>query len=197
MPHVPDVAAGRRRYRGVVDALTRLALAARDGDQRALDAFIRAGQADVYRFCARVASVNEAADLTQETFLRAWRSIGRFRGDSEARTWLLGIARNTVADHVRRGARRRRLRVVTSTDPHDLRNHPATGDDGGGHATAALLDDLSAERREAFVLTQMIGLSYEEAAVVCGVPVGTIRSRVARARDALMQAHRRAEAAGG
>ena len=196
MSYVPDSADGRRRYRGAVDALTRLALAARDGDKRALDAFIRAGQIDVYRFCARLTSVNEAADLTQETFLRAWRSIGRFRGDSEARTWLLGIARNTVADHVRRGARRRRLRVVTSTDPHDLRNHPASGDDGEAHATAALLDELSAERREAFVLTQMIGLSYEEAAVVCGVPVGTIRSRVARARDALMQAHRRAEAAG-
>ena len=93
MPYVPDSAAGGRRYRGVVDPLTRLALAARDGDERALDAFIRAGQADVYRFCARLTSVNEAADLTQETFLRAWRSIGRFRGDSEARTWLLGIAR--------------------------------------------------------------------------------------------------------
>ena len=81
-------------------------------------------------------------------------------------------------------------------DPHDLRNHPGDGDDGEGRATAALLDELPADRREAFVLTQLIGLSYDEAAVVCGVPVGTIRSRVARARDALMAANARAEAAG-
>ena len=179
-----------------MEPLTRLAFAARDGDEQALDAFIRAGQTDVFRFCARLTSTNEAADLTQETFLRAWRSLGRFRGDSEARTWLLGIARNTVADHIRRTSRRKRLQVVTLMDPHDLRNHPGVGDDGEGHATAALLDELSADRREAFVLTQMIGLSYEEAAVVCAVPVGTIRSRVARARDELMSAHRRAEAAG-
>lgn len=180
-----------------MESLTRLALAARDGDERALDAFIRAGQADVYRFCARLTSHNEAADLTQETFLRAWRSLGRFRGESEARTWLLGIARNTVGDHVRRTARRKRLRVVTSSDPHDLRNHPGVGDDNDGHATQALLDELSADRREAFVLTQVIGLSYDEAAIVCGVAVGTIRSRVARARGELMAAHRAAEAAGG
>ena len=179
-----------------VESLTRLALAARDGDEQALDSFIRTGQADVYRFCLRLTSADEAADLTQETFLRAWRSLSRFRGESEARTWLLGIARNTVADHIRRNARRRRLRVVTPMDPHDLRNHPAAGDDGEGRATAALLDELAEDRREAFVLTQLIGLSYDEAAVVCGVPVGTIRSRVARARDALMAANARAEAAG-
>ena len=180
-----------------VDPLTRLALAARDGDQQALDAFIRTGQADVYQFCLRLTSTDEAADLTQETFVRAWRSLSRFRGESEARTWLLGIARNTVADHIRRNARRRRLRVVTPTDPYDLRNHPGAGDDGEGRATAAVLDELSTDRREAFVLTQLIGLSYDEAAIVCGVPVGTIRSRVARARDVLMAAHARAKAAGG
>ena len=66
-----------------VDPLTRLALAARDGDQQALDAFIRTGQADVYRFYLRLTSTDEAADPAQGTFVRAWRSLGRFRASQK------------------------------------------------------------------------------------------------------------------
>lgn len=72
----------------------------------------------------------------------------------------------------------------------------ATPDDAGAHALDALVAGLTPERREAFVLTQLVGTSYEEAASVCGVPVGTIRSRVARARGDLIEALRSAEDVG-
>jgi RNA polymerase sigma-70 factor (ECF subfamily) len=69
-------------------------------------------------------------------------------------------------------------------------------DRAGGHALDELITRLGDDRREAFVLTQVIGCSYEEAAEICGVPVGTIRSRVARARGDLIEAVRSAEATG-
>ncbi len=69
-------------------------------------------------------------------------------------------------------------------------------DIAASHALDELITGLAPERREAFVLTQLIGTSYDEAAMICGVPVGTIRSRVARARDELIAAVRAAEATG-
>ncbi|HEX6681643.1 MAG TPA: sigma-70 family RNA polymerase sigma factor, partial [Candidatus Limnocylindrales bacterium] len=91
------------------DASTQLALTARDGDPLAQVAFVRATQAEVWRFCAALVDTSSADDLTQETFLRAFRALPRFEGRSSARTWLLGIARRTCADHLRAVVRRRRL----------------------------------------------------------------------------------------
>ena len=92
-----------------VDELTRLFLAARDGDRTALLQAIRASQADVWRLACHLVGPNEADDVTQDTFVRAWRALPAFRGDSSARTWLLAIARRACADAVRRTVRRRRL----------------------------------------------------------------------------------------
>jgi RNA polymerase sigma-70 factor (ECF subfamily) len=161
------------------------ALAARDGDPVAQAAFVRATQAEVWRFVAALVDPGNADDLTQETYLRAFRALPAFEGRSTVRTWLLGIARRACADHIRTAVRRRRLDERLTTQAQTAGPHP----DPAQHATAAdLLHRLPDERRGAFVLTQVLGLSYAEAAEVEGVPVGTIRSRVARARTELVDA---------
>ncbi|WP_341719348.1 sigma-70 family RNA polymerase sigma factor [Micromonospora sp. FIMYZ51] len=162
---------------------TRWALAARDGDRAAQAAFVRATQVEVWRFAAALVDPDSADDLTQETYLRAFRALPAFEGRSSARTWLLGIARRTCADHLRTVVRRRRLDQRLTAHAHTDVPHP----DPAGHLGAAdLVRRLPAERRGAFVLTQLLGLSYAEAAAVEKVPVGTIRSRVARARADLV-----------
>jgi RNA polymerase sigma-70 factor, ECF subfamily len=163
------------------DGTTAWALAARHGDPAAQAAFVRATQAEVWRFTAALVDTGAADDLTQETYLRAFRALPAFAGRSSARTWLLGIARRACADHLRAVVRRRRLDRQVTTQPR-----PAHPDPAGQVCAADLLRRLPAERRGAFVLTQVLGLSYAEAAEVEGVLVGTIRSRVARARDELV-----------
>jgi RNA polymerase sigma-70 factor, ECF subfamily len=162
-----------------MDELTRLLLAAADGDRLALAAFVRRTQADVWRFVAHLVDPGVADDLTQEVYLRALRTIPRFRGDSSARTWLLTVARRVAADEIRSRQRRRRLPDPEVDDVPDRAGEVAL------HELIAALDD---DRREAFVLTQLLGLSYAEAAAAAGVPIGTIRSRVARAREQLVAA---------
>lgn len=171
------------------DEVTRWALRAGSGDVTATALFIRATQADVWRVCAHLGNRWAADDLTQEVYLRAHRSLPRFRGDSSARTWLLTIARRVCADHVREQQRRPALAPIDELlDPAD----PAA-DHAGYGAVRDLLERLDPERKEAFVLTQVLGLSYQEAADVSGCPIGTIRSRVARARDDLAGAVRGAD----
>jgi RNA polymerase sigma-70 factor (ECF subfamily) len=167
------------------DAATDWALAARDGDPVAQAAFVRATQAEVWRFAAALVDPDSADDLTQETYLRAFRALPGFEGRSTARTWLLGIARRACADHLRTVVRRRRLDERLAAHAATDRPYP---DPAGQLGASDLVRRLPAERRSAFVLTQLLGLSYAEAAAVEGVPVGTIRSRVARARDDLVEA---------
>ncbi|HET9876228.1 MAG TPA: RNA polymerase sigma factor SigC [Mycobacterium sp.] len=167
------------------DAVTALALAAAGGNAAALEAFIKATQHDVWRFVAYLFDGVSADDLTQETFLRAVGAIPRFSGRSSARTWLLAIARRVVADHIR--YLRSRPRTAQGADPEYLlnRDRPARGFEDLVEVTT-MIAGLTTEQREALLLTQLFGLSYRDAATVCGCPVGTIRSRVARARDALL-----------
>jgi len=167
------------------EAVTALALAAACGNERALEAFIKATQQDVWRFVTYLSDAGNADDLTQETFLRAIGAIERFSGRSSARTWLLAIARRVVADHIRHA--QSRPRTAAGAYPEHLLN-------GDRHArgfedlveVTTMIAGLTTEQREALLLTQLLGLPYADAAAVCGCPVGTIRSRVARARDALL-----------
>ncbi len=166
-----------------VDDLTFLAMAARDGDRAALERFIRTSLPDVWRLCAYLGDPDRADDLTQDTFVRVIGALPAFRGESAARTWLLSIARRACADEVRRSQRRRRLfSRLTALHEDDLQpvGHAIDVDD--------LIRMLPPTRRDAFVLTQLIGATYEEAAEICGCAVGTIRSRVARARADLVVA---------
>jgi len=162
------------------------AVAAARGDAVAFADLVRATQADVWRACAALVDAQSADDLVQETYLRAHRSLPSFAGDSSVRTWLLSIARHVCIDEVRARGRRRRLLAAQPPRPSYVEPH-------GGVELQLLISELPAERREAFVLTQLVGLSYDEAAAVCKCPVGTIRSRVARARTDLMMAMRAAE----
>ncbi len=172
---------------GPDDSSTRLAIAAREGDTIALDHLIRALQRDVRRYVAYLSADPQSADdLTQETFLRALKSLHRFEGRSSARTWLLSIARRTVADDLRHKASRPRISdhdwqlAAERAQPSNL---PGFDD---GIALTDLVDNLPADRREVFVLTQLVGLPYGQAATHLGCPIGTVRSRVARARTTLV-----------
>jgi RNA polymerase sigma-70 factor, ECF subfamily len=168
---------------------TTLALAAGAGDRDALTAFIRITQRDVYRFLGHLCQRDEAEDLTQETYLRALRALPTFAGRSSARTWLLAIARRVAADQIRRSSARPRTTAVEDWDAVVAANpaHRRSGFDEG-ILLRELVTGLDADRRDAFVLTQVLGLDYAAAAEVCGCPVGTIRSRVARAREDLIRA---------
>ena len=166
-----------------MDRLTKLLVSAQNGDRDALESFVAASQSDVWRLCRHLGDARDADDLTQETYERAIGSLHRYRAEGPARGWLLTIARRVCVDHTRRSIRRRRL-------DDDLRDEVAATGLGtlyrDGDAERVVLDDLLSrlddDRRAAFVLTQVLGLQYDEAAEVLGCPVGTIRSRVARAR---------------
>ena len=128
----------------------------------------------VYRFCARRVGVDAAADTAQETFLTAQKAIAKFRGASSLSTWLLGIANNEC----RRMARKRRCepRALELTEVGSAEHHEETIINR--QALQQALAKLSGEHREVVLLHEVEGLSYEEAALVLGVPIGTVKSRL-------------------
>jgi RNA polymerase sigma-70 factor (ECF subfamily) len=163
---------------------TRLALAARGGrNRRALEAFVHATQDEVWRLCAHLGDRDRADDLTQETYVCVLRSLPLFRGDAPVRSWLFTIVRRVVADDISARQRRRRHHFDVGTDDVPA---PASPDHQGSVTLEHLLHAIDPDRRAAFVLTQVLGYSYAEAAETCDVPVGTIRSRVSRARESLL-----------
>jgi RNA polymerase sigma-70 factor (ECF subfamily) len=169
-----------------VDELTFLARAAGRGDRAALARLVRETQGDVWRLCAHLVDPAAADDLTQDTYLRAIPALRRFRGDAPVRVWLLTIARRVCAAEITARTRDRRLAARLATVPPDSILGQPPAEPGAQAAADELLAGLDPDRRAAFVLTQMLACSYAEAAEVCGCPVGTIRSRVARAREDLI-----------
>jgi RNA polymerase sigma-70 factor, ECF subfamily len=167
-----------------VDELTSLARTAGRGDRAALARFVRETQGDVWRLCAYLVDPAAADDLTQDTYLRAIPALRGFRGDAPVRAWLLAIARRACAAEIGARSRDRRLAARLAAIPDITLGQPPA-EPGAQAAVDELLTALEPDRRAAFVLTQMLGCSYAEAAAVCGCPVGTIRSRVARARQDL------------
>ena len=153
---------------------------------------ISSTQRDVWRFLASQVGADEADDLAQETYLRAIRTLPGFQGRSSVLTWLLVIARRVMVDDVRRrtvrprsagGADWMHLAEQAQLDPR----HACPPTVGAAVEFELVLAPLRPERREVLVLTQLLGLSYAEAAQVCGCPIGTVRSRVARAWEDLRQ----------
>ena len=177
------------------DDTTALALAAGRGDRAALAEFIRATQADVWRFVAHQAGRDVADDLTQEIYLRVLEALPGFEGRASARTWLLVIARRVVVDRIRHDASRPRLSGANWGAITD--SLLAATSQVSALEAEELLGHLEPDRREALVLTQLMGFSYAEAAEIAGCPVGTIRSRVARARADLVAAVERQRAETG
>lgn len=187
-PDEPERRDPREKRAALDEAATAWALAARGGDAAAVEHFVRALHRDVTRYVAHLCADPQAVDdLAQDTFLRALGSLHRFEGRSSARVWLLSIARRAVIDGYRGAAARPRLCDVPDWEPAaelaQPRGLPGFDD---GIALLDLLTALPAERREAFVLTQLLGLSYAEAAALSDCPVGTVRSRVSRARETLL-----------
>ena len=138
---------------------------------------------------------DEALDLSQEVFLRVFRTIHRFRGQSSLRTWIYRIAVNQARNRHRFWRRRHRADQV-SLDQHiaahgeflsdarvDARSR--AGAEGAGARLQRALDSLPFDQRTAIVLREIDGLSYEEIAFSLGVAVGTVKSRLTRARQAL------------
>ncbi|MFH9892591.1 sigma-70 family RNA polymerase sigma factor [Streptomyces luteogriseus] len=184
----PVLPLAHERSASADESITAWALAARGGDSAAVDRFVRALHRDVIRYVAHLCGDPQAVDdLAQDTFLRALGSLHRFEGRSSARTWLLAIARRAVADSIRYSAARPRPADLPDWEPAaelaQPRGLPGFDD---GVALLELLAGLPDERREAFVLTQLLGLPYAEAAALSNCPVGTVRSRVARARATLL-----------
>jgi len=175
-----------------MDRLTGLLVQARDGDRLALGAAVRLSQGEVWRVAAHLVGPSEADDVTQDVYLRAWRALPGFRAESSGRTWLLSIARRACVDAVRRRARWRRLTARLHAELTS--GAPDGGSVDEAHGLGDLITRLAPAQREAFVLTQISGCSYAETAEMCGVEIGTIRSRVARARQELVESVRAARA---
>ncbi len=168
------------------EALAAHARAAAGGDEDALAEFIRHTYQPVWRYLAHMVDRQIAEDLTQETFVRAIRSLRAFRGDCTVLVWLLSIARRTAMDHFRTQGRRPNIQASLNELPPDVHSAtPLTPDPSGESDLRALIHYLDPARRAVFVLTQLLGFSYAEVAEIVGVPIGTVRSRVARAREDL------------
>jgi RNA polymerase sigma-70 factor (ECF subfamily) len=159
-------------------------LAAR-GDRHAFGVLCATIEPDIWRYCRSVMHDHAAAeDATQETFARIVTAIRRYRGDAPVRPWALVIARRVCSEAFRR---RQRTDIPVDQQRH-AHHHPVTHLHRGHLSSAeqdSLLDELAPDDRAAFVLTQLLGFGYAEAAEIADVPIGTIRSRIHRARDQL------------
>ncbi len=177
--------------------------AARAGDEAAFERLVARHEGTLYRLARRLlGDEEEALDAVQETFLRIYRGLGAFRGEARFRTWATGIAihvcRNRLASASARAARRSvPLAGGEEEDPSSRFEReladPAPGPEAAARgselrrAVSRALARLTPEHREVLLLCEMQGLSYEEAAAALGCRLGTVRSRLARARRALRQ----------
>ena len=168
------------------------------GEKRAFDLLVGKYQHKVTSLISRyIKDWSECQDVAQETFIRAYRALGNFRGDSQFYTWLYKIAVNTAKNHLVSMGRRpptddidaidavqydggARLRD-TDTPEHELMRQEIE------RTVAATVEALPEELRMAITLREVEGLSYEEIAEAMDCPIGTVRSRIFRARDAIDQ----------
>jgi RNA polymerase sigma-70 factor (ECF subfamily) len=157
--------------------------AARGGDTGAFESLVRLYQGHVWRLALHLLHDPDlASDATQEAFVRAYRFLPRYRGDSRFSTWLFSIARNCALDEGRKATRRRRI-----TDRAEAEPLPPSKDLGVAIEVREALSSLPADLREPVVMIDMFGISYKEVAAILGTPEGTVKSRVHRARELLVR----------
>lgn len=178
----------------------RLVDALRGGSERAYEELITRFQQPVYTLALRLLNnQSEASDVVQEVFLKVFRNIGSFRGQSTLKTWIYRITVNEAHNARRWFFRHRRREVELDNSPDESRNLKETIPDGSrspfdvafdseqhGMIEAALLR-INPIFREAVVLRDITDLSYEEIAEVLGVSLGTVKSRILRGREALRE----------
>jgi RNA polymerase sigma-70 factor (ECF subfamily) len=178
----------------------------RRGDAQAFARLVALHEGMVFNLAARLlGDTEEARDLSQEVFLQVFRTLGRFEGRSSLRTWIYRIVVNQSRNRQRWWRRRRRdrsLPLQDLTDAQEARLSEGQGEEGPqqqlerrerARTVQAALSALSFDHRAILMLREVEGLSGEEIAVTLGVPAGTVKSRLARAREAL---RRRVVAAG-
>ena len=162
---------------------------AQKGDRSAFAALVRRHQDRIYRHLLRLTgSRDEALELAQETFVKAWQALPEWYADAQFHTWLFRIASNTAMDLLRR---RKIVDFVALEESFDA---PAVGAGPEAQletkqrllALQKALGRLPAEQREAVLLREVEGLSYAEIALATGVTEGTVKSRIARGREALV-----------
>lgn len=173
---------------------------AQGGDHRAFAALVRRHQDRVFRFILRLVDVrDEAMDLTQETFMKAHQALPGWRPEAQFRTWLFRIAHNSALDVLRR---RKHVEFVSIDDlPAGEQDHavpdPARRPDErlADRQSIELLErtlrELPAEHREILLLREVEDMSYTEIAATLGIPEGTVKSRIARARSAAIAGYQR------
>ena len=166
------------------------------GEKQAFDVLVLKYQNKIIQLVNRyVHDSDEARDVAQEAFIKAYRAIGRFRGDSAFYTWLYRIAINTAKNYLVASGRRPPRSDIDAQDAEQYEG--ATGlkeyatperlllKDEIQETIAAAIDDLPEDLRTAITLRELEGLSYEEIAQTMDCPIGTVRSRIFRARDAI------------
>lgn len=166
------------------------------GDKRAFDLLVRKYQHKVIGLVSRyVKNQSESEDIAQEAFIRAWRAIGSFRGESAFYTWLYKIAVNTAKNHLVAMGRRPPADDIAIEDAvfvpgADRMQESATPErelmrQEIEQTVFSTVQSLPEELRTAITLREVDGLSYEEIAEAMGCPIGTVRSRIFRAREAI------------
>lgn len=192
-PSAPALAANRRRENripedsrrdGISDPLLGMVRLAVGGDREAFEALVRVFHADLRMYAVRVVG-EEADDVLQEAYIKAFRAISRFRSEvGTIRSWLFTIVHRTALDHLR--ARTRRQAASLAIEGQATEGPEATT--GLRMALDEALRGLTAEHRSVVILVDAIGLSYDEVAAILAVPRGTIASRLSHARRALYAA---------
>ncbi|HEY3205006.1 MAG TPA: sigma-70 family RNA polymerase sigma factor [Thermoanaerobaculia bacterium] len=171
-----------------------LLASSRTGDGDAFGAFVRRHTTTVHRWMVRAVGEEDADDMTQEVFVKAYRGLASFRGEAPARAWLASIADNAVKNRYRSRMRFRRV-FAGSTDVNPGLDPPARDRDPEDDAQAGesrrfvteALKLLPPEFRMPVVLRDIEEWSYEEIAVSLALPIGTVKSRIARGRGQLKE----------
>ncbi len=178
---------------------TLLVARVKGGDKQAFNLLVWKYQYRIRSLISRLIKDSaEQEDIVQETFIKAYRAIGRFRGDSAFYTWLYRIAVNTAKNHLAAALRRPPAQDVDAGDGNAIRtpdrltetNTPEVilQNDELVAAIRKSIDALPEELRQAITLRELEGLSYEDIAEAMGCPIGTVRSRIFRAREAVHKA---------
>jgi RNA polymerase sigma-70 factor (ECF subfamily) len=161
---------------------------AQSGDKEAFKELIKPYLSRLYGLAFQLTQRHEEAnDVAQETVIKAYRSIGSFRGDSEVFTWLSRILRNTILDEVKRAVNRYEEAVETLPETLDSTLEQRQEDREVQELVGEAVQELSPKLREPLVMYDIEGYSYEEIAAILDINVGTVKSRLSRARETLRQ----------